>query len=343
MLEFLGQGDVLMVTRIDRLARSVGDLQDIVRTVRAKGAALRATEQPIDTGTAAGKCFLDMLGVFAEFETNLRRERQLEGIAKAKAEGVYKGRPPSIDLARVRSTSKAQAKSPTQIARALRIAPGRASIGCCRRPDRQDARPCPANGGRLCGLGHIEAPGGPLPCAAHQRPSYASPVNRSSTKGMHHRLPNFAPRCPWPIRSSPQPRHAASTAPRSCAPSGQQDHRRGSATRPVHGPSSPPSCTGCFRLCRWHFHVAEPSAAHAPDAEVALLRTLVEEMRATVADLRHREDDPQGRPRSLEGDRQCNAQRLLPAPKPEDAPPKPGRSYSDGGDVVQPDAFARIA
>ena len=52
---------------------------------------LRATEQPIDTGTAAGKCFLDMLGVFAEFETNLRRERQLEGIAKAKAAGVYKG------------------------------------------------------------------------------------------------------------------------------------------------------------------------------------------------------------------------------------------------------------
>jgi DNA invertase Pin-like site-specific DNA recombinase len=74
-----------MVTRIDRLARSIGDLQDIVRVVRAKSASLKATEQPIDTSTAAGKCFLDMLGVFAEFETNLRRERQLEGIAKAKA------------------------------------------------------------------------------------------------------------------------------------------------------------------------------------------------------------------------------------------------------------------
>jgi DNA invertase Pin-like site-specific DNA recombinase len=60
------------VTRIDRLARSIGDLQDIVRTVRERGASLKATEQPIDTGTAAGKCFLDMLGVFAEFETNLR-------------------------------------------------------------------------------------------------------------------------------------------------------------------------------------------------------------------------------------------------------------------------------
>ncbi len=92
-----------MVTRIDRLARSIGDLQDIVRTVKARGASLKATEQPIDTSIAAGKCFRDMLGVFAEFETNLRRERQLEGIAKAKAEGVYKGRPASIDAAKVRA------------------------------------------------------------------------------------------------------------------------------------------------------------------------------------------------------------------------------------------------
>jgi DNA invertase Pin-like site-specific DNA recombinase len=102
VLEFLHAGDVLMVTRIDRLARSIGDLQDIVRTVRARGASLKATEQRIDTSTAAGKCFLDMLGVFAEFETNLRRERQLEGIAKAKAAGVYKGRRPSIEASRVR-------------------------------------------------------------------------------------------------------------------------------------------------------------------------------------------------------------------------------------------------
>ena len=91
LLAFLRPGDVLMVTRIDRLARSVGDLQDIVRAIRTKGADLKATDQPIDTSTAAGKCFLDMLGVFAEFETNLRRERQLEGIAKAKGAGVYKG------------------------------------------------------------------------------------------------------------------------------------------------------------------------------------------------------------------------------------------------------------
>jgi DNA invertase Pin-like site-specific DNA recombinase len=82
VLEFLRNGDTLVVTRIDRLARSIGDLQDIVRAVEARGASLKATEQLIDTSTAAGKCFLDMLGVFAEFETNLRRERQLGGIAK---------------------------------------------------------------------------------------------------------------------------------------------------------------------------------------------------------------------------------------------------------------------
>jgi DNA invertase Pin-like site-specific DNA recombinase len=69
LLEFIRPGDVLMVTRIDRLARSIGDLQDIVRALKARGACLKATEQPIDTSTAAGKCFLDMLGVFAEFET----------------------------------------------------------------------------------------------------------------------------------------------------------------------------------------------------------------------------------------------------------------------------------
>jgi DNA invertase Pin-like site-specific DNA recombinase len=125
VLDFLRKGDVLMVTRIDRLARSIGDLQDIVRALRAKGATLKATEQPIDTSTAAGKCFLDMLGVFAEFETNLRKERQLEGIAKAKAAGVYKGRPASIDPERVLAL-KAQGMGASEIAKALNI--GRASV-----------------------------------------------------------------------------------------------------------------------------------------------------------------------------------------------------------------------
>lgn len=102
LLDFLRPGDTLVVTRIDRLARSVKDLQDLVHELKAKRVALRATEQPLDTGTAAGKAFLDMLGVFAEFETNLRRERQLEGIEAAKAAGVYRGRKPTIDPAEVR-------------------------------------------------------------------------------------------------------------------------------------------------------------------------------------------------------------------------------------------------
>ncbi|MGM4957819.1 recombinase family protein [Bradyrhizobium barranii] len=125
VLDFLRSGDVLMVTRIDRLARSIGDLQDIVRAVKARGASLRATEQPIDTNTAAGKCFLDMLGVFAEFETNLRKERQLEGIADAKARGVYQGRKASIDTAKVKAL-KAEGMGASAIAKALKI--GRASV-----------------------------------------------------------------------------------------------------------------------------------------------------------------------------------------------------------------------
>jgi DNA invertase Pin-like site-specific DNA recombinase len=125
VLEYLHSGDVLIVTRIDRLARSIGDLQDIVRAIKAKGASLKATEQPIDTSTAAGKAFLDMLGVFAEFETNLRKERQLEGIAKARAEGRYKGRPTSIDVSKVHEL-KAQGMGVTDIAREMKIA--RASV-----------------------------------------------------------------------------------------------------------------------------------------------------------------------------------------------------------------------
>src|SRR6476660_4654487 len=91
-----------------------------VRAVKAKGATLKATEQPIDTGTAAGKCFLDMLGVFAEFETNLRRERQLEGIADAKARGVYRGRKPSIDATKVKEL-RAQGMGASGIAKTLKI------------------------------------------------------------------------------------------------------------------------------------------------------------------------------------------------------------------------------
>jgi DNA invertase Pin-like site-specific DNA recombinase len=126
LLDFLHEGDTLVVTRVDRLARSVKDLQDIVHELKAKGVALKATEQPVDTGTAAGKAFLDMLAVFAEFETNLRRERQLEGIRAAKARGVYKGRKPSIDPAEVRRLREAEGLGPSAIARRLGI--GRTSV-----------------------------------------------------------------------------------------------------------------------------------------------------------------------------------------------------------------------
>lgn len=125
LLQFIREGDTLVVTRIDRLARSIGDLQDIVRGLKAKGVSLRATMQSVDTSTAAGKAFLDMLGVFAEFETNLRRERQMEGIAKAKAAGVYKGRKPMINIEDVRAL-RAQGLGATEIAKRLEI--GRASV-----------------------------------------------------------------------------------------------------------------------------------------------------------------------------------------------------------------------
>ncbi len=125
LLDFLREGDELVVTRVDRLARSIRDLQNIVHDLNQKGIVLRATEQPIDTTTSAGKCFLDMLGVFAEFETNLRKERQMEGIAKAKEKGVYKGRKASIDIDKVKELRES-GMGATAIAKELGI--GRASV-----------------------------------------------------------------------------------------------------------------------------------------------------------------------------------------------------------------------
>lgn len=120
LLDFARNGDTIVVTRIDRLARSVRDLQNIVHELKEKGVSLKATEQAVDTGTSAGKCFLDMLAVFAEFETNLRRERQMEGIAKAKSRGVYSGRKQTIDVERVQRL-KAKGMGATAIAREMGI------------------------------------------------------------------------------------------------------------------------------------------------------------------------------------------------------------------------------
>jgi DNA invertase Pin-like site-specific DNA recombinase len=124
-LEFLRDGDELVVTRVDRLARSIRDLQNIVYDLDKRGVTLSATEQPIDTRTSAGKCFLDILGVFGEFETNLRKERQMEGIAKAKERGVYKGRKPSVDVDMVKEL-KEEGLGTSAIAKELGI--GRASV-----------------------------------------------------------------------------------------------------------------------------------------------------------------------------------------------------------------------
>jgi len=125
LLDFLREGDELVVTRVDRLARSIRDLQNIVYELDQKGVVLSATEQPIQTNTSAGKCFLDMLGVFSEFETNLRKERQMEGIAKAKERGVYKGRQPSVDVERVKEL-RDSGMGASAIAKEMGI--GRASV-----------------------------------------------------------------------------------------------------------------------------------------------------------------------------------------------------------------------
>lgn len=120
LLKIAGKGDSIVITRADRLARSMHDLQNIVHELKSKEVTLKATEQPIDTSTASGKAFFDMLGVFAEFETNLRRERQAEGIAKAKRQGTYIGGKTRIDRDKVASLV-AQDCGPSEIARRLGV------------------------------------------------------------------------------------------------------------------------------------------------------------------------------------------------------------------------------
>lgn len=123
LLEFLRDGDVLVVTRIDRLARSIGDLQDIIRVLKAKGASLKATEQPFNTGDIYGSLTINLLGVFAQFETELRRERQTEGIARTKRDHPekYRGRPRSIDPTEIRRL-KGEGLSVAAIAKKFDIA-----------------------------------------------------------------------------------------------------------------------------------------------------------------------------------------------------------------------------
>jgi DNA invertase Pin-like site-specific DNA recombinase len=90
-IEFAREGDTLVVTKIDRLARSVRHLCEIVDRLQAKGVALRILNMNLDTNDATGKLMLQIIGSIAEFERSIMLSRQLEGIAKAKAEGKYRG------------------------------------------------------------------------------------------------------------------------------------------------------------------------------------------------------------------------------------------------------------
>jgi DNA invertase Pin-like site-specific DNA recombinase len=94
-LDYIREGDVLVVTKIDRLARSVFDLCAIVKKIEAKGATLRILAMNLDTSTPTGKLMLNVIGSVAQFEREVMLERQREGILRAKADGRYKGRAPT--------------------------------------------------------------------------------------------------------------------------------------------------------------------------------------------------------------------------------------------------------
>ena len=125
-LDYVREGDTFIVTRLDRLARSVSDLFAIIERLQGKGVAFRCLQQSgVDTDSSTGRLMMAILGAVAAFEADIRKERQMEGIAKAKAAGVYKGRKPSIDGEEVRRLHN-EGVGPAEIARRLKI--GRASV-----------------------------------------------------------------------------------------------------------------------------------------------------------------------------------------------------------------------
>lgn len=138
-LEDLRDGDELVVTRLDRLARSVPDLYAIVQRIAAAGASFSCLQQgAVDTSSPTGKLMLGILGVIAEFERDLIRERQVEGIAKAKARGAYRGCKSTIDPERVAAAVREHGGA-TAAARALGI--GRASVYRILGPGLEAAQP----------------------------------------------------------------------------------------------------------------------------------------------------------------------------------------------------------
>ena len=125
-LDFVREGDTLLVTRLDRLARSTQDLHNILATLDAKGTGFKCLAQAgVDTTTSTGKLTVAILGAVAAFETDLRAERQAEGIAKAKAQGKYRGRSRSTDYAQIQKLNR-QGITPTEIAKLLGI--GRTTV-----------------------------------------------------------------------------------------------------------------------------------------------------------------------------------------------------------------------
>lgn len=126
VLDFVRDGDTLVVTRLDRLARSVADLHRIIERLTEKKVAFRCLNQSgVDTDSSTGRLMLAILGAVACFESDIRLERQREGIAKAKLDGKYKGRKPTVDVTRVK-TLRDDGLGPSQIAREMGI--GRASV-----------------------------------------------------------------------------------------------------------------------------------------------------------------------------------------------------------------------
>ena len=121
VLSVLGRDDALVVTRLDRLGRSLRDLANIAHEIEEAGAHLKVLEQSVDTSSAAGRAFFGMLAVFAAFETDVRRERQLEGIAMAKRQGAYRGGKARLDRERVRKLLT-DGLGPAAIARELGMA-----------------------------------------------------------------------------------------------------------------------------------------------------------------------------------------------------------------------------
>jgi DNA invertase Pin-like site-specific DNA recombinase len=115
-LEFCRNGDVLIVTKLDRLARSMADLVSITSKLKAKGVGLRILAMQLDTATPTGKLMLNLMGSFAEFEREIMLERQREGVANAKAAGKYKGRVPTAR----RQSVEVKAAPPRDQARADR-------------------------------------------------------------------------------------------------------------------------------------------------------------------------------------------------------------------------------